>query len=1164
MPLRSPVAALVALVALAAIGAAPDNAAGAEAGVQREAAALDAPVVVPLSRDGPKIDGHVDAAEWRSAAVFDGFGRDGRLTRRRATGYVAATADTLYVAVVSELPAEGSLAATVMRDTAKVVFDDAVEVLINPTPDRPAQACYQFLANSIGKCAYVVHTRGGAAADPAWTGGWRHASGSHDGAWHFECAVPIASLPAAGAGRAAGQGLWKLNLTRDWKAPWEWSSLSAEGGAFAFSGRVFRFADAAPAVAQRFTSDPAVAPFEALLEVANPTAAALEVAASLALERNNMPALKAAETLSLAPGAARTLRLAVPRDDPTRHYTLTARVTGAAGVAPGAAGPVLFERTAAWQRGEPWRWAARAEAAAGRPIDFNFAYYPSANRLRVVADVSGLAKEARLTALAATVREAKSKKAVASVAFDTAGFTDGRQERAADLPPLEGEYEIVLAAQGDGVPREPVVRTFERTRYEWEGEKLGTSARVYPPFTPIEADPAARTVKTVLRKHTLTDIGLVAQVEATSAQTGVTRPLLAAPMRLVAKVGGQAHVAAARPDADGSLFRGDAATPDAVETRGYYVAGPLRGQVRGRWEYDGCLRVDLWMCGTEGGAAIEELTLEIPLRADAATMIHANADRIRAPVAQRLPAGDGIVWDASKVACDDYLKNFCPYIYLGDAVRGLCWFAENDGGWSWDRATPNLTVVRQGGEVVLRVHLVNKPIVTGARKITFGLMAAPVKPRYVEAGQPPGWWRYRYLRDGYTLLGTDINWFGIGCGSVYPVGGDLGLWEVLKRGNAEKLGQAEVDATIARGMPFFEKRGADAVRSWRAHVAHNLRSRFGKRMVFYYNRAAIQCLPEYETFKDEWNLTDLRSVGKGDGADEIKIVPSASYNNFALHWYAKSFELGGNQGVYWDNWFIAPSFNTAMTDAYADADGTVVPAAGIWAMRELAKRTFVMMNERGMRPITFPHMTSFNPLPMMSFATVQYDWEWKYSEGDVQDRFTRDLILLMTTGDLAGVWPVLLPDHGPQTEDAWTQRTFAAVRLVHELDGSGGFGGHTKISKDLDRLAAPVLEILDEPGLAVWRWWDDRPQPVAADSPDVPTIVYAVPGRRAVVVAASYAAADRNVTLTVDAAAMGLAGPLRVTNAETGEALPVAGGKVRFALKKHDVRVLRIEAGGSP
>jgi hypothetical protein len=1114
--------------------------------------------VVPTMKQAPRIDGKIERDEWRLGTFIDGFGHDGTLVRRRATGWVAATQDTLYVAIRSELPYEGTLTAQVDRDGPKVVYDDAVEVFIDPTPEGPGHVSYRMLANSIGKVGYGVQTKGGAEEDAAWQGGWTHAGGFHDGKWHFECAIPLASMPCVKPGRRTTDGQWRINLTRDWKSPWEWSSMSGEGGALAFSGLVFRFTtEPVPAVLQFFEGVPFRGAFDIHLGIERSPGQAPEVTASLVLTRDNMPTLKEESRLKPDPTSGRLVTIRVPKDDPAKHYTLRARVTSADGT-------LLFDREVSWQRGEPWYWAARGDAATGRPIDFNFAYYPYTRRMRVVADINGLPKDAKLTHLRVAVRKAGEKEEVAVADFPLEKFKDGRQERVIlDLSALDGDYEIALKAEGENVPDGEVVQTFERHVFPWEHTKLGTSTKVYPPFTPIEVDKKARTVKTVLRTHTLTDLGLLAQVEATSAQTGVTKPILAAPMRLVARIDGRLFDAVTNSPGALEIRKGGAGLrPEQAGTSRGYRAGPLVGVLSGTWDYDGCLKMILYFCGTEESKAVEDLTLEIPLRADVATMIHANADRIRAPVAQKLPPGEGIVWDSTKVACDDYLKNFCPYIYLGDAVRGLAWFAENDRGWSWDRKTPNLTVVRQGDQVILRVHLVNKPFVP--KIITFGLLAAPVKPRLVDPGAGPNQWRYRFLRDKYALLGTDINWFGIGCGSVYPIGRDLALWEVLARGNREKLTDAQVQATIDRGMPFFKAHAPDDVETWKAHVHHNLRSHLGQKMVFYYNRASVQYAEEFETFKDEWCLEDLRSVGKGGGVGEIKIVPSASYIDHALYWYAKSFERGGNQGVYWDNFFIAPTFNTEMSDAYRDPDGTIVPAAGIWALRDLAKRTFVMMNERGMRPITFPHMTSFNPLPMMSFATVQYDWEWKYSEGDVQDRFTRDLILLMTTGDLAGVWPVPLGDAGKLADDPWTQRTFTAVRLVHELDGYGGFGSEWQKSHQASaKLAAPVLALLDEPALQVYRYWDERPQPVRADSPDTPTIVYVVPGRQAVAVATSYSPKDEQVTLTVDAKAMGFAGAVRATNTETGEPMALQGGRVRLALKKHDLVVLRFEPEGA-
>jgi hypothetical protein len=198
----------------------------------------------------------------------------------------------------------------------------------------------------------------------------------------------------------------------------------------------------------------------------------------------------------------------------------------------------------------------------------------------------------------------------------------------------------------------------------------------------------------------------------------------------------------------------------------------------------------------------------------------------------------------------------------------------------------------------------------------------------------------------------------------------------------------------------------------------------------------------------------------------------------------------------------------------------------------------------------------------MAFCTVQYDWEWKYSLGDVQDRHTRELILLMSSGDLAGVWPVPLGDHGKLANDPWTQRTFTAVRLVHELDGYGGFGAsYIKSHRENFRLFQPVAEMLDEPKLEVYRYWDERPQPVAATHRDVPTLVYSVPGVKALVVATSYAATDESVTLNVDLQALGLPADCRVEDAETQQALPLKDGKLTFALKKHDVKLLWLRPG---
>jgi hypothetical protein len=142
-------------------------------------------------------------------------------------------------------------------------------------------------------------------------------------------------------------------------------------------------------------------------------------------------------------------------------------------------------------------------------------------------------------------------------------------------------------------------------------------------------------------------------------------------------------------------------------------------------------------------------------------------------------------------------------------------------------------------------------------------------------------------------------------------------------------------------------------------------------------------------------------------------------------------------------------------------------------------------------------------------------------------------------------WKVLLGDQGPQAEDPWIKRTFTASRLVHELDGG---------------VPQPILDILDDPGLTVYRYWDDRPLPVTTGNPDVPTVVYSVPGKEAVAVVVSYSTSDENIALSVDAKTLGFSGSYQAVDTESGEKFAPASGKIAFPLKKHDMKIIRFTA----
>lgn len=71
-------------------------------------------------------------------------------------------------------------------------------------------------------------------------------------------------------------------------------------------------------------------------------------------------------------------------------------------------------------------------------------------------------------------------------------------------------------------------------------------------------------------------------------------------------------------------------------------------------------------------------------------------------------------------------------------------------------------------------------------------------------------------------------------------------------------------------------------------------------------------------------------------------------------------------------------------------DGALRPAANLMAFRDLVDRNAVMMHVMGERPLSYTHMTNVNVPPILSFGTVNLDWESRHqgrlARADMQNR----------------------------------------------------------------------------------------------------------------------------------------------------------------------------------
>ncbi len=1091
---------------------------------------------LPLMPRAPLIDGYVEEKEWSYAGRFDGFSYQGKLEPRRVIAYVGATQDRIYCAIQSELPKQGGILAEVKGPWEKIVFDDSVEVWIDPNPESENGITYHMLCNSLGYAFYLAHPRGDVPTQAyyGWKGDAKIANGFHKGFWHCEIEIPIDKIAP---GRKANEGLWAINICRDFKQPWSWSSLGNNG--YNPSNEILFIFNNDNSLITRFfhRTDPAFGNIDCFLEVENPTPNDISVRAQLSLKKDSFFEDIEEKDLTLPVGAKKTLPLS-SQDANFKNFALSVLVTSPDGEM------VYYSRSYQWnplEHSEKWTIAPEK---AKLPLDFLFAYYPYLNKMRVLADITALPEDSEFEELRLQIKEDKPNgKSIRELGIKKGEFENGKCERVFDLPPLSGKYQIVAKAKGKNVPGE-VVKTFERKVFpEWEHNNLGKSRKVYPPFTPIKVK--GRTLLTIMKEYEVNEWGLLSSVKTEDQEWRVKEELLASPMIYKAIIEGES-VQPTRGKVS-FLERGE----DRAIIRADFTLGDWGLQSLSTLDYDGTLRVDLKL--PPSARRIDSLVLEIPLRGDFAKIMHAMADGIRDVIlSDYIPDGEGIVWDASKLKTSNFPPNFCTYIFIGTPTRGICWFAENDRGWSWDPQKPNLQLLREGDTLKLQVNLINKPIIIKeARTITFGILAAPVKPRL-------SGWRHRWFTEKFHLLGTDINWFALGdCGSVYPAGKDLYLWQKLAEANKHQLSEEEIQDVIQRGRKYFEPYGR--LDTFIAHVNYNLRAHLGATMVFYYNRSSYAACEEFQTFMDEWCLNDYNPYRGENNIYEIQIVPSQSYIDYALYWFGKSFDVANNKGIYHDNYFFIPSFNRMMTGAYEKEDGTIMPSTGVWQLRELQKRIFVYMNERGMEPIVMVHNTSTQILPLYSFATVQYDWEWHYSEGDVQTRFPRKYILLVSIGELAGTWPVLLSDHGPLANDPWTQKTYIGVTLVHDLLGPVAIW-EPELSKLWEKYREPFLKLAQEQGMVAYRYWDEKPQPIYADNPDLPGIVYCVPGREALYAITSYSPKDEECIVHIKADVLGLQN-YKIIDVDSGKEMEVENDTMRFLLKKHDLKVFRILPG---
>lgn len=699
--------------------------------------------------------------------------------------------------------------------------------------------------------------------------------------------------------------------------------------------------------------------------------------------------------------------------------------------------------------------------------------------------------------------------------------------------------------------------------FAWEGNTLGITDEIFPPFEPLAVEDD--TVAVVLRRYRLGGLGLPDQIEARDQDEGsVYKPLLAAPVSLMVNatdrlsgVGGFASTT----DAE-AVYEGRASHP-AVRVDSRVVT-----------EFDGCIKVDLTLHPGETGDTLSSLTLDIPIRNDMAPLYHVvkGAPPIRNNPAGYLPKGEGRIWASTDMRDRHLPGNFKPYIWLGGAARGLAWFADNDKGWvvDWNELPPAQTIHREGDTLTLRVHLVQKPVVIDApRTLTFGLMASPAKP------MPEGW-RAIGRPEAPRISFKMGHLFGLNgiYAAKYPRGKDFSPFDkflAARRGDRVDV-NAFTEQWTARHLhdameeslrAFFRRSIPNIVNHGRRLQGHDL-------FTAYYDefRGTIVWHEEMNSYRSEWTreFETPRPRLRNEWANHPTkfahlhwfrgtgtAVPS--YQDFAC--YFADIWLRHGVGIYFDNTFMEPSYNLINTSAYVRPDGSIQPSAQIWARRDYLRRIWNLHRQRfdpETAQIMMLHMTNTHVLPYMVWNEANLDLEWKLpGYKPFQQKFRPDLLRAESVGLQTGNIPLAMNKPGKRPANApggsdhadALVRTYIYGKLVHEIKYTPNLNSRP--------YPQPILDFgygLDE--CKVVNYWDDD-TPVSV-SDDACKWMLLQRGEEALLVLCTWNRDASQPTIRLDTAALGFQ-PVVASDAEHPDASgPAAAGDADKPWSSYDSR----------
>lgn len=419
----------------------------------------------------------------------------------------------------------------------------------------------------------------------------------------------------------------------------------------------------------------------------------------------------------------------------------------------------------------------------GRPQsgdwDYHFAYRPGDNVAECSADLDFFGMSEKLL-VADSCRVEISTAGGKTLAKGSFPIIDKTGRMVLETPAMPvGKYQARYTLYQGRKKLDSKTIEFVRESFPWEGNQLGISDEVVPPYTPIlvrtEEKSQAPLLQVWNRQYLVGRNGLPARITHGVHNT----QLLRAPVRFEVD-GAPAPAEAAAAPAKVVKAAGHETVVQGVQT-----VGPLAITAQATLEYDGWYDVDLLVSGVRAQVSgttpetrnpkpetVSSLDLVLDLAPEFDTLyVHRNSDDWVGSYYGAIPTGTGTVWASTSLATfkDGFIptkdwKSFAPVVFVGTGSRGLWFYAWSSKGWQLADGDAAVRLERdaKGGAPTLRVRMIAGGATLDApRQIRFALLAAPVKPlpddyrKWKMAHDTCGYRYYGDSVDGYALPNDD-------------------------------------------------------------------------------------------------------------------------------------------------------------------------------------------------------------------------------------------------------------------------------------------------------------------------------------------------------------------------------------------------------------------------